>query len=150
MSVWQSLSGQAHWVWIAVGIFLCASEMVVAGIFLLWFGIAAIATGLLLAVVPMSGAWSLVVFVVLAVGSVLIGWKLFGAREDATDQPFLNRRADAMIGRSFILAHPIKGGDGTLSINDTSWRVRGPDMPAGTRVKITGVQDAVVLLVELD
>lgn len=150
MSFLQTLGGQAHWVWIAVGILLCAGEMVVAGIFLLWFGLAAIATGMLIAVVPMSAAWSLVIFAVLAVGSVLLGWKIFGAREDITDQPFLNRRADAIIGRSFILALPIKGGAGTISINDTNWRVRGPDMPAGTRVKVKGVEDAVVLIVEQD
>lgn len=150
MDIWQSLSGQAHWVWIAIGILLCASEMVVAGIFLLWFGIAAIVTGILVAMFPIGGSASLVVFAILSVGSVLIGWRLFGSREDATDQPFLNRRAESTVGKHYVLAHPIKGGVGTLTINDTSWRIRGPDMPAGTRIRVTSVEDAVVLVIEQD
>ncbi|MGE3247321.1 MAG: NfeD family protein [Beijerinckiaceae bacterium] len=150
MSMWQSFISQAHWVWIAIGILLCAAEMVVAGVFLIWIGLAAIATGLLLAFVPMSATFSLVVFAVLAVGSVLAGWKIYGSREDSSDAPFLNRRADAMIGKTYILAEPVRNGEGRLAINDTSWRLRGPDMPAGTRIRVTGVEDAVVLLVEQD
>ncbi|MDP4593634.1 MAG: NfeD family protein [Beijerinckiaceae bacterium] len=150
MQIWQGLGGQAHWIWIGVGILLCAMEMIAAGVFLLWFGLAAIVTGILLTFIPMSAVWSLIVFAVLSVGSVLVGWKIYGARTDDDDQPFLNRRAEAMIGKSYILARPITGGQGSITINDTSWRVNGMDMPAGTRVKVTGVVDAMVLQVVQD
>ena len=150
MQIWQSLNGQVHWIWIGFGILLCAMEMIAAGVFLLWFGLAAIATGILLVFIPMSSTWSLVVFAILSVGSVLIGRKIYGARTTEDDQPFLNRRAEAMIGKTYILAQPIKGGEGAIKVNDTSWRINGPDMPAGTRVKVTGVVDAMVLQVEQD
>ena len=150
MQFWQSLSGQAHWVWIGVGILLCAMEMVAAGVFLLWFGLAAIATGILLTIIPMSAVWSLVVFAILSVGSVIAGWKFYGARTSDDEQPFLNRRAEAMIGKNYILAQPITGGVGSITINDTSWRVNGLDMPAGTRIKVIGVVDAMVLQVVQD
>lgn len=151
MQIWESISGQAHWLWIGFGLLLCAMEMVAAGVFLLWFGLAAIVTGILLTVIPMSGAWSLVVFAILSVGSVFTGWKLYGARSKVDDtDPFLNRRADAMVGKSYILAQPIKGGEGFIKVNDTRWRINGPDMPAGTRVKVTGIEDAMVLQVEQD
>ena len=150
MQIWQSFSGQAHWVWIGFGILLCAMEMIAAGVFLLWFGLAAIATGVLLTFIPMSATWSLIVFAVLSVGSVLAGWKIYGARTADDDLPFLNRRAEAMIGKTYILTKPIKGGEGSITINDTSWRINGPDMPAGIRVRVTSVVDSMVLQVEQD
>jgi len=148
--IWQSLGGQAHWIWLILGILLCAGEIFASGVFLIWIGLAAIATGLIMLVVPMSATWSLIVFALLSIASVLIGWKLYGSQNPESDHPFLNRRTDALIGRTFVLAKPIVGGEGTIRIHDANWRVRGPDMPAGTRVRVTGVQDTTVLLVEQD
>ena len=38
-------------------------------------------------------------------------------------------------------------GSGRVRIDDTVWQVRGPDAPAGARVKVTGA-DGPVLKVE--
>jgi membrane protein implicated in regulation of membrane protease activity len=65
----------------------------------------------------------------------------------ATDQPFLNRRAEALVGRIFTLERPIMDGSGTIPIDDTVWRIRGADVPAGRRVKVVRV-DGTVLHVE--
>ena len=139
---------ETHWYWLIGGILLCAAEAVAPGLFLLWLGVAAIATGVLLAVLDLSFAWSLIIFGGLSVGAVLAGRKFYGSVERESDQPFLNRRAEGMIGRSFVLAQPIKAGEGRLIINDTQWRLRGPDMPAGTKVRVTSVEDATFLIVE--
>ena len=48
----------------------------------------------------------------------------------------LNRRTDALVGRVFTLEKPIVDGIGTVRIDDTVWRVRGPECPAGSRVKV--------------
>jgi inner membrane protein len=63
------------------------------------------------------------------------------------DLAFLNRRADAFVGRVFTLERPIVDGSGTIGIDDTVWRVTGPDAPAGSKVKVTRV-DGVALHVE--
>ena len=63
------------------------------------------------------------------------------------DQPFLNRRADAFIGREFTLDKPIVSGSGTVKIDDTIWRLSGPDCPGGSRVKVVRA-DAATLVVE--
>jgi membrane protein implicated in regulation of membrane protease activity len=52
------------------------------------------------------------------------------------DSLFLNRRSDALVGRVFTLEKPIMDGSGTVRVDDTVWRVRGPDCPAGSRVKV--------------
>ena len=49
--------------------------------------------------------------------------------------PFLNKRAEALVGRVFTLEKPIIDGAGTVRIDDTIWRVAGPDAPAGSRVR---------------
>jgi membrane protein implicated in regulation of membrane protease activity len=56
--------------------------------------------------------------------------------------PFLNKRADALVGRVFTLEKPIIDGAGTVRIDDTIWRVAGPDAPAGSRVRIVQADGA--------
>jgi inner membrane protein len=58
------------------------------------------------------------------------------------DNPFLNRRADALVGRVFTLEKPIIDGSGTVRIDDTVWRVAGPDTPAGSRVRVVKADGA--------
>ena len=56
--------------------------------------------------------------------------------------PFLNRRTDALVGREFTLEKPIVDGSGTVRIDDTIWRVAGPDAPAGSRVRVVQADGA--------
>ena len=134
---------ETFWYWLIGGVLMCAMEAFAPGMFLLWVGVAAVATGLLMIVINLNLAWSLTVV------AVIFGRKFYGANERESDQPFLNRRADAMVGRTYVLAHPIKAGEGLLVVNDTQWRLRGPDLPVGTKVVVTGIQDTTFLLVVL-
>ena len=59
----------------------------------------------------------------------------------------LNRRNEALIGRVFTLEQPIVDGIGTVRIDDTVWRVNGPECPAGSRVRVTQA-DGATLAVE--
>ena len=59
-----------------------------------------------------------------------------GSRKADDSNAFLNRRAEALVGRVFTLEKPIIDGSGTVRIDDTVWRVAGPDTPAGTRVRV--------------
>ena len=103
---------QSYWYWLIGGVLLCAAEAMAPGMFLLWLGVAAIATGLLLIAIDLSFAWQLLAFGALAVAAVLIGRRFYGSSERESDQPFLNRRAEALVGRTFVLAQPIKAGEG--------------------------------------
>ncbi len=139
----------APWLWIAAGVVVCALEALMPGAFLLWAGLAAIATGLLAFAVPMSGGMSMLALGVFAIVSVLIGRKVYGSRAIvASDRPNLNKRADALIGRVVILEDAIVNGEGRAKVNDSLWRVRGPDLPQGARVKIASIEGGVMLRVE--
>jgi len=61
----------------------------------------------------------------------------------------LNRRAEAYIGRTFTLERPIVDGRGRLRVDDTMWLVEGPDLPAGTRVQVTSVNNTLLRVTQL-
>jgi membrane protein implicated in regulation of membrane protease activity len=43
-----------------------------------------------------------------------------------------------------VLAEPIVQGAGRLSFDDTLWRIEGPDLPAGARVRVVGLSGTVL------
>lgn len=136
------------WAWLIAGLALCAAEIVAPGVFLLWIGLAALTLGVVELLVAIPFAWSLVLFGVLAVAFSLVGRRLYGSWQSGQDQP-LNRRAQALTGRVLVLSEPIVAGSGRAHVQDTVWRVAGPDLPAGAKVRVTGVMDGgVVLTVE--
>jgi membrane protein implicated in regulation of membrane protease activity len=47
-----------------------------------------------------------------------------------------------LVGRVFTLEKPIVDGFGTVRIDDTIWRVAGPDVPAGSRVRVVQADGA--------
>jgi membrane protein implicated in regulation of membrane protease activity len=59
-----------------------------------------------------------------------------------SDEPLLNRRREQLIGRTATLTEPISDGRGRIHLGDTIWSVSGPDLPAGTRVRVKAVIDA--------
>jgi hypothetical protein len=46
------------------------------------------------------------------------------------------------------LTEPIINGRGRIRINDTMWRVKGPDLPTGTEVRVVAF-DPVSLEIEV-
>jgi len=134
-----------HW-WIIAGLLLIL-ELILPSFFFLWLGIAAAATGFVLLVLPsMPMEMQLVIFSVASVIAVLAWRKYRETRPVESDQPNLNRRGQQYVGRVFTLDRPIENGVGKVEVDDSTWRVKGPDLPAGTHVKVTGV-DGVVFVV---
>jgi hypothetical protein len=131
------------WNWLVFGIILMALELVAPGVFLFWLGLAALLVGLLSFVIHPSWQAQILMFAAFAAVAVPL-WRRVARSNSAVSKsnPFLNRRADALIGRVFTLEKPIIDGSGTVRIDDTVWRVAGPDTPAGSRVKIVQADGA--------
>jgi membrane protein implicated in regulation of membrane protease activity len=136
------------WHWWVVALVLVILEMVMPGFFLLWIGVAAGITGLLLLLVPAS-PWQLqfVVFGVLAIGSIVAARFYIRRNPIETDDRTLNRRGEQYVGRVFTIDEAIINGIGKVRVGDSVWRAAGPDLPAGERVKVVGV-DGTMLKVE--
>lgn len=139
----QMFTTLGTWNWLIFGFILMALELLAPGVFLFWLGLAALLVGLLSFVVEPSWQTQLLMFAVFAAAAVPL-WRRFAltSRAASTSNPFLNRRTDALVGREFTLERPIVGGSGTVRIDDTIWRVAGPDAPAGSRVKIVSADGA--------
>jgi membrane protein implicated in regulation of membrane protease activity len=137
-----------HW-WIAAGLLLIL-ELTTPTFFFLWLGIAAAATGLLLLVFPgLSVEAQLVLFAVLSVVAIVLWRKFREARPLTSDQPNLNRRGEQYTGRVFTLEQAIENGVGKVTVDDSTWRVVGADMPAGTKVRVDGLDGVVFKVVEV-
>ena len=130
-----------YWHWWVIAVVLVILELTVSGaFFFLWLATAAAVTGLVALVVP-SMAWEgqLFIFALLTVFSVFM-WRRFKPGQTESDMPGLNKRGHQYIGRHFTLDHPIVNGVGTLIVSDTTWKITGDDMPAGTKVTVTRVE----------
>lgn len=122
-------------------------EMIAPGIFLMWFGMAAAATGLIVFRYDLAWQWQLIWFCGLSLATVLVVNRYLLKHPLESEQPLLNERGAQLIGRSFDLVDPIVNGRGSVSVGDTIWRVKGPELAAGTRIKVVGA-DGSVLKVE--
>ena len=135
------------WAWFVTGLVLLALELVVPGGYFLWLGTAGILTGLLAFIGPVTWPWQVTIFGVLAI-AIVVGWTLITRNRVAkSDNPFLNRRADRFIGHEGVIDEPIKDGFGRLVLGDGVWRISGPDLAAGQKVRVVGA-DGPVLKVE--
>ncbi len=139
----EMFSTLGTWNWLVFGVILMALELAVPGVFLFWLGLAALLVGLLSFVVHPSWQLQILMFAVFAAAAVPL-WRRVARSNTAVSKtnPFLNKRADALVGRVFTLEKPIIDGSGTVRIDDTIWRVSGPDVPAGSRVKIVQADGA--------
>jgi membrane protein implicated in regulation of membrane protease activity len=58
-----------------------------------------------------------------------------------------HRAGQRYIGQVLTLTESINDGAGRAKLGNRQWALRGPNVPAGTRVRVTGV-DGVVLIVD--
>lgn len=138
----------AYWHWLILGILLIAAEMVVPGTWLLWPGLAGLLTGMVAYMAPSLG-WEAeaILFTVLAVAFAVAGRRLYARLLKPTDEPALNRRGQQHVGTVHTLDAPILDGAGRMKLGDSTWKIIGPDLPAGTKVRVVAVE-GIVLRVE--
>jgi hypothetical protein len=136
------------WHWWILALALIIAETFLPGTFFLWMGVSALVLGVIAWLIPAMG-WEIqmMLFAVLSLVSI-VGWRMWQRKHpDETDQPSLNRRGEQYIDRVFTLETAIENGFGKVRVGDTLWRVKGGDLAAGTKVRVTAA-DGIVLVVE--
>ncbi len=128
------------WNWMVLGFILLTLEILLPGVYLLWIGIAALLVGALSLQLWEVAWWTwqvqVVAFLALSLISAYAGHRIMRDRQSDSDEPLLNRRDAQLVGRTATLQEPILDGHGRIRIDDTTWKVTGPDASAGARVKV--------------
>jgi membrane protein implicated in regulation of membrane protease activity len=136
------------WHWLILGIALILIELVAPGTYLLWVGLGALVTGVIVWLAPgLHWAYQAPIFAVLALGSAVAGKRVYVALAARQGDNSLNRRARHLVGGIHTLTTPIVNGTGRVHIGDGGWRVSGPDLPAGAKVRVVAA-DGITLQVE--
>ena len=134
----------SDWViWLVVGLALLMIEVHAPGAFMMWLGLAACGTGIIVLASGIGFEIQVVTFGVLAAISLGVGLR-FRKRPAR-----LNTQQAGLAGRSAI-ALEFHGREGRVRVGDSDWAARVPtDVPEptiGARLRVEGV-DGTVLIV---
>lgn len=136
------------WNWWVLALILIIVEVLVAGTFFLWMGVSAAAVGLVLFLLPgLSWQAQLSLFAVFSIASIILSRIWLAKHARAVTPSTLNRRGSQYIGRHFTLSEPIVNGIGRLNVDDTIWRISGPDLDSGSQIIVEGI-DGTILTVK--
>ncbi|MDO8288369.1 MAG: NfeD family protein [Parvibaculum sp.] len=135
-----------QWAWWVVAVVLGILELLVPGIFFIWLAAAAAVVGLIVLVFPIPILGQVALFAILSLISVWVSRQWFQRHPIASDSPLLNQRAQTYIGKSYVLEQAIVNGRGKIRIGDTLWLASGPDLPAGSSVRVTGESGGVLVV----
>lgn len=133
-------------IWGILALVLAAAEIFVPGVFLIFLAVAAALTAVVDLVVPMNGAFQLLVFSVFSALSVSAGRLWYLAKPANSTDPLLNDKAARLIGRPVTVSDAIAQGEGRVRVDDSSWPARGPDAPVGTRLTVVEVDGATLIV----
>lgn len=143
MEIFDFMNDMSPWVWIAIGLGLGIIEMLSFSFFLIWPGLAALAVGVAMWIVPsMTGTMQVLTFAGLSILFTLIGRYFVLSRTPTSEAPGLNNRAVQMIGRTAIVVDGFAGeAMGNVEVDGIRWRARldhdGPAPAAGEVLRIT-------------
>lgn len=129
--------------WLVAAILLGGAELVVPGVFLVFLAFAAAVTGVVTLFFPdLPVPAQLLSFAAWSAISVWLGRRWY--RENPVDSadPLLNDRIARLLGETVTVTQAIEAGSGRVRVGDGEWPARGPDAPAGARVRITGSDGA--------
>lgn len=134
--------------WLSFGFILLLLELFISGVFLMWWGFAAIITAILCVFIPyMDMSWQVIIFSLLAVIFSLIWWKFqkMREREDILHNK-LNAREHHLIGKIGVIVDILPDGIIRAKFGDSTWKVEGENLAIGDKVQVLRV-DGIILFV---
>lgn len=140
------------WHWLILGFALLIAEIILPGIFLLWWGIAAIIIAGLMALVPTLSLTTLgIAYAVLAFILSLIWWRYQHGKDEKDQQhSSLNKRDHAMLGMKGSVQEINPNGIGRGYFGDTTWRIQGEELSVGDTILVTKVEGITLFVSKLN
>jgi len=139
---------QAGWIWAIGGLLLLIAEMVAPGFFLIFIGVAAIATAVFTLLFDLGLAPQLILFVIYTAVAVLIGKRWYAQPDSGDQEHSLNDPTRRIVGRVVTVVEAVDEQSGRVRLGDGEWSARGGPAAVGEKVAITAV-DGNCLTVEV-
>ncbi|WP_449546165.1 NfeD family protein [Lelliottia amnigena] len=139
----EMIVAHPHVFWLSLGGLLLAAEMLGGNGYLLWSGVAAVITGLLVWLLPFGWEWQGALFAVLTMVAAWLWWRWLNrqVRSQKPTDSALNQRGQQLVGKRYTLDDTLINGRGHVRIGDSSWPViADDDLVAGTRVEVIAVE----------
>lgn len=125
--------------WLIFAALLALTELMVPGIFLVFVAAGAAVTGVVTLIIPgFAPIFQVAIFIVATSAAVGLGRRWYLQNPVPSADPLLNDRVARLIGEIVTVVEPIAAGKGKVRVGDSEWLACGPDLPLGTRVRITG------------
>jgi membrane protein implicated in regulation of membrane protease activity len=135
------------WHWMVLAVLLAAGETLVPGAVVIWFACSAAVIGLLMVVVDIPWQFQLIGFGLLGMTALLLYRTYRKKNPGIFEQPNLNQRGLQYVGSELVLFEAIEQGSGKARLGDGVWKVSGPDLPAGARVRVTGANGTILTVI---
>lgn len=139
--------------WLIVGLVLSALELVVPGVYLIWFGFAGFAMSIMMCFMTMAVTTQLIWFALFSAVFALIGWFAYRVIMKKTETPKeyrnLNNSAEQHVGSIVTVAQDVEDNQTKVKIGDTFWLAYSKKpLKKGDTAKVTGVKDSLILIIE--
>ncbi len=127
------------WFWLSLGGLLLAAEMLGAGGYLLWSGIAAVIVGIIAWLLPLGWQGQGLLFALLTITTAYLWW--YWLTKFSAPSTLVNQRDHQLIGQRATLTEPTQDGYGRIKIGDGSWRIWSEiELPDGIEVEVMTVE----------
>lgn len=139
--------------WIIAGLALSLLELIVPGVYLIWFGFAAFVVGIGVYFIPMELTTQLIVFAIasgiFAVIGVAVYRYVFSKAEVPAEYKNLNNTAEQYVGQLVTVAEDAADNRTKVKIGDTYWLASCKKaFKQGDTAKVVGVKDSLILIIE--
>ena len=139
--------------WIIAGLALSLLELIVPGVYLIWFGFAAFVVGIAVYFLPIELTTQLIVFAIasgiFAVIGVAVYRYVFSKAQVPAEYKNLNNTAEQYVGQLVTVAEDAEDNRTNVKIGDTYWLASCKKaFKQGDTAKVVGVKDSLILIIE--
>ena len=137
--------------WFSIGLLLILLELIVPGVYLIWFGFSAFCIGAAVWFFPLSLMEQLVWFALVSAVFAGLGFlcyrRLMQERKVPEAYRNLNNPTAEYIGKTYTLISGVQNGRGKVAIGDSLWLVEcDEELAKGAKIIVTAIKDGVVLV----
>ncbi len=139
--------------WVIAGLALSLLELIVPGVYLIWFGFAAFVVSIAVYFMPLEFTTQLIVFAIasgiFAVIGVTVYRYIFSKAQVPAEYKNLNNTAEQYVGQLVTVAEDTADNRTKVKIGDTYWLAScQKPFKQGDTAKVVGVKDSLILIIE--